>query len=117
MLDPLLQPSKRPSPAASFRTMERDDDDDFESPVRVSYPPRSFKRLHRGPTSWLVPEPRKVEHVANEEIEDLSSDEDWPRVTYNLLIGAACDLGDISFALQMYDEMLRRGYKDVGFGN
>ncbi|GFP79167.1 hypothetical protein PHJA_000060200 [Phtheirospermum japonicum] len=78
--DPLLQPAKRPSPAASFRTIERDDDDDdFESPVRVSDPPRSFKRLRRGPTSRPVPDPRKVEPVVNEEIEDFSSDEDWPR--------------------------------------
>ncbi|GFP82533.1 protein early responsive to dehydration 15 [Phtheirospermum japonicum] len=76
--DPLLQPVKRPSPAASFWTIERDDDD-FESPVRVSYPPRSFKRLRRRSTPRFVPDPRKVEPVANEEIEESSSDEDWPR--------------------------------------
>ncbi|KAL3632765.1 hypothetical protein CASFOL_025749 [Castilleja foliolosa] len=77
--DPLLQPAEGPSPAASLRTVEQDDDDDFESPARVSDPPRSFKRLRRGPTARPAPEARKVELVLNEEIEDFSSDEDWPR--------------------------------------
>ncbi|KAL3632202.1 hypothetical protein CASFOL_025186 [Castilleja foliolosa] len=77
--DPLRQPAKRASPSASVRTIEQDDDDDFESPVRVSDPPRSFKRLRRGPTARPADEARKVETVVNEEIEDFSSDEDWPR--------------------------------------
>ncbi|KAL6570814.1 hypothetical protein OROGR_000364 [Orobanche gracilis] len=83
VLDPLLQPAKRPSTLASLRTVE-EDDDDFESPVRVSDPPRAFKRLRRGPTARLSSEDRDGDSVderfnVDEEIEDFSSEEDWPK--------------------------------------
>ncbi|CAL5358779.1 unnamed protein product [Camellia sinensis] len=31
-------------------------------------------------------------------------------VTYNLLLGAVCDVGHIHSALQLHDEILRTGY-------
>lgn len=79
-VDPVLRPAKRPSNAANLRTIENDDDD-FESPVRVSNPPPALKRLRRGPT---VRPGRKAESEdppcnVDDEIEDFSSEEDWPR--------------------------------------
>lgn len=32
-------------------------------------------------------------------------------VTYNLLIGAACNIGRPDFALQLHNEMVQRGYE------
>ncbi|KAL7130971.1 hypothetical protein ABFS83_13G167800 [Erythranthe nasuta] len=77
------QPAKRAPIAASLRTIE-EDNDDFESPVRVSDPPRSFKRLRRGPTARVTPETRNTKlrdgrcHV-DDEIEGFSSEEDCSR--------------------------------------
>lgn len=82
--DPLFQPAKRPLTSANLGTVEEDGDDDFESPVRVSDPPRAFKRLRRGTTARLASEDPKVEYEdrrrnVDDEIEDFSSEEDWPR--------------------------------------
>lgn len=82
--DPIPQPAKRPSTAANLRTIEEDDDDDFESPVRVSEPPRALKRLRLGPKARPPPVGPKVEYEdrrcnVDDEIEDFSSDGDCPR--------------------------------------
>lgn len=79
--DPLSQPAKRPSTAASLRTIE-EDNSDFESPVRVSSPPRTLKRLRRGPTARVTSEARAPELEngrcnVDDEIEGFSSEEDW----------------------------------------
>lgn len=79
--EPIPQPAKRPSTAPSLRTIQEDDDDDFEFVVRVSDPPRALKRLRLGPpirpTSEVEFEDRRCN--VDDEIEDFSSDEDCPR--------------------------------------
>ncbi|GER55317.1 hypothetical protein STAS_32953 [Striga asiatica] len=88
--DPLPQPAKRPSTSASSRELEEDDDnDDFKTPIRVTDQSCDFKRLRRGPKVVRpAHEARKAESIGGlfdviEEIEDFSSDEDWPRGRIN----------------------------------
>ncbi|KAK4398520.1 hypothetical protein Sango_1327500 [Sesamum angolense] len=83
--DSLLRPAKRRPTAVNLRTIVEDSEDDFESPVRVSDshvsdPPPALKRIRRGPTS----QSRKMDSEGapcnvDDEIEDFSSEEDWPR--------------------------------------
>ncbi|KAG8386130.1 hypothetical protein BUALT_Bualt03G0117000 [Buddleja alternifolia] len=80
--DPLSAPAKRSSAAANLRTVH-EDDDDFESPVRVSDPQvsdpaRALKRIRRGPTARKVGS-EGVRCNVDDDIEDFSSDEEWPR--------------------------------------
>ncbi|KAL1556008.1 hypothetical protein AAHA92_11679 [Salvia divinorum] len=82
--DPIPQSAKRPSSAPNLRPIEEDDDDDFQCPIRVSEPPRVFKRLRRQITARPppLPEEPKVEgkdQCADDDIEDFSSDEDYSR--------------------------------------
>ncbi|KAK6124583.1 hypothetical protein DH2020_041674 [Rehmannia glutinosa] len=56
--EPFFQPAKRSSTAANLRTIE-EDNDDFESPARVPYQSRAFKRLRRGPMVRLTPRPER----------------------------------------------------------
>ncbi|KAL0399228.1 UNVERIFIED_CONTAM: hypothetical protein Sradi_2266100 [Sesamum radiatum] len=87
--DSLLRPAKRRPTAVNLRTIVEDSEDDFESPVRVSDshvsdPPPALKRLRRGPTAQLTSQSRKTDSEGapcnvDDEIEDFSSEEDWPR--------------------------------------
>ncbi|KAG6405131.1 hypothetical protein SASPL_132714 [Salvia splendens] len=84
--DPIPQPAKRPSSAPILRPIEEDDDDDFQCPIRVSEPPRDFKRLRRVTTARPppLPEEPKVEckdQCVDDDIEGFSSDEDCSRGT------------------------------------
>ncbi|KAL8462539.1 hypothetical protein ACS0TY_032739 [Phlomoides rotata] len=81
--EPQHTPAKRPSDTANLRTIG-EDDDDFESPARISHPPPTLKRLRRGSTARPAYEGRKPESEGpqcnvDDEIEDFSSDEDCPR--------------------------------------
>ncbi|KAL0443378.1 UNVERIFIED_CONTAM: 1-acyl-sn-glycerol-3-phosphate acyltransferase [Sesamum latifolium] len=87
--DSLLRPAKKRPTAVNLRTIVEDSEDDFESPVRVSDshvsdPPPALKRLRRGPTAQPTSQSRKTDSEgapcnADDEIEDFSSEEDWPR--------------------------------------
>ncbi|KAL2245314.1 uncharacterized protein LOC105174861 isoform X2 [Sesamum indicum] len=87
--DSLLRPAKRRPTAVNLRTIVEDSEDDFESPVRVSDshvsdPPPALKRLCRGPTVQPTSQSRKTDSEGapcnvDDEIEDFSSEEDWPR--------------------------------------
>ena len=82
--DPIPQPPKRPSSAPIIRPIEEDDDDDFQCPIRVSEPPRDFKRLRRVTTARPppLPEEPKVEckdQCVDDDIEGFSSDEECSR--------------------------------------
>lgn len=106
--DPVPHPAKRPSTASNLRTIEEDDDDDFESPVRVSAPPRALKRLRLGPKAQPPPPLQcpKVEHEdrrcnVDDEIEGFSSDDDCPRgIKDPVLLSVFCF---ILFWLFQYD--------------
>ncbi|KAG6384308.1 hypothetical protein SASPL_155880 [Salvia splendens] len=63
--DPIPQPAKRPSSAPILRPIEEDDDDDFQCPIRVSEPPRDFKRLRRVTTARPRPCPRNKGTLPN----------------------------------------------------
>ncbi|XP_073134905.1 uncharacterized protein [Henckelia pumila] len=80
-----------PPPNSSTQPAEQppiqiNEDEDFESPVRVSNPPRVLKRLRKGPALQPKSEVRngeasdaRVKCDVDDEIEGFSSEEDCPR--------------------------------------
>ncbi|XP_051125478.1 uncharacterized protein LOC127247598 [Andrographis paniculata] len=83
--DPLSARADSVSTAANLPTIVEDDEDGFESPVRVFDQPPALKRLRRGLTPQLESDAKTAgredgtRYDVDDEIEEFSSDEDLPK--------------------------------------